>query len=57
MFEGIGKNELIVIAAISLLFFGGKKLPELGRGLGEVVGEFRKAFSEETPKKSNKNTK
>lgn len=38
----IGTTELILIAAIALLLFGGKKLPELMRGLGQGVREFKK---------------
>ncbi len=37
----IGTTEIIVIGAIALLFFGGKKLPELMRGLGKGVKEFK----------------
>ncbi len=57
MFDGIGQTELLVIALISLVFFGGKKLPELGRGLGDTIREFRKAFSDEEPKKKQEKTK
>ncbi|MBP9817233.1 twin-arginine translocase TatA/TatE family subunit [Candidatus Shapirobacteria bacterium] len=45
MFKSIGTTELIVLAVILLVLFGGKKLPELGRGGGEAIKEFRKAFS------------
>ena len=45
MFKSIGTTELIVLAVILLVLFGGKKLPELGRGVGEAIKEFRKAFS------------
>lgn len=37
----IGTTEIIVIGAIALLLFGGKKLPELMRGLGKGVKEFK----------------
>ncbi|OGM17960.1 preprotein translocase [Candidatus Woesebacteria bacterium RBG_19FT_COMBO_47_8] len=43
MIKGIGTTELIIIAVILLILFGGKKLPELGRGLGDSIKEFRKA--------------
>lgn len=43
MLRGIGTTELIIIAVILLLLFGGKKLPELGRGIGDAIKEFKKA--------------
>ena len=42
----IGTTEIIVIGAIALLLFGGKKLPELMRGLGKGVKEFKDGMSE-----------
>lgn len=38
----IGTTELMLIAGIALLLFGGKKLPEMMRGLGRGVSEFKK---------------
>lgn len=38
----IGTTELMLIAGIALLLFGGKKLPEMMRGLGQGVSEFKK---------------
>jgi len=46
MLEGIGTTELVVIALVLLVFFGGKKLPELARGIGDSIREFRKAAAE-----------
>lgn len=43
MLRGIGTTELIIIAVVLLILFGGKKLPELGKGLGDSVKELRKA--------------
>ena len=39
----IGGQELFLILLIVLIFFGAKKLPELARGLGQGIREFRKA--------------
>ena len=43
--EGLGGPELIMILFIVLLLFGANKLPELARGLGKSVREFKKATS------------
>ena len=40
---GLGTSEIIVVALILLLLFGGKKIPELMRGLGRGVKEFNNA--------------
>jgi sec-independent protein translocase protein TatA len=42
----IGTQELIVIFLIVLLLFGGKKIPEIARGLGKGLREFRRARDE-----------
>jgi sec-independent protein translocase protein TatA len=46
MFQHIGATELLIVAAILLVLFGGKKLPELARGVGDSIKEFRKAAKE-----------
>jgi sec-independent protein translocase protein TatA len=38
---GLGTTELIVIGAIVFLIFGAKRIPEIGKGLGGAVKEFR----------------
>ena len=43
---GIGFQELLVILLILLLLFGANKLPELARGLGKAIGEFKKSANE-----------
>lgn len=43
---GIGMQEMIVIFLIVLLLFGAKKIPELARGIGKGMGEFKKAKTE-----------
>ncbi len=42
----IGGQELVIIFVIVLLLFGAKKIPELARGLGKSMGEFKKAREE-----------
>lgn len=44
----IGTTELMLIAVIALLLFGGKKLPEMMRGLGQGVREFKKGTQDIT---------
>lgn len=47
MFKNIGTTEIIIIAVLILILFGGKKIPELMRGIGQSIKEFRKASKEE----------
>ena len=60
----LGGGEIVLVLAIALILFGGKKLPELAKGLGQGIREFKKATSnasvemhhaiEETPPASSK---
>jgi sec-independent protein translocase protein TatA len=43
---GLGMPELVVILGIAFLVFGGKKLPEIGAGLGRGISSFKKGLSE-----------
>ena len=43
MFNGLGTTEVIIIAIFVLVFFGAKRIPELARGLGQGIKEFRQA--------------
>lgn len=45
----IGTTELLLLGGLALLVFGGKKVPEMMRGLGQGVKEFKKGMQEETP--------
>ena len=45
---GLGMQEILVIALIVLLLFGGKKIPELMKGLGKGVKSFKEGMNEVT---------
>jgi sec-independent protein translocase protein TatA len=47
----IGFPELVVILGIAMLLFGANKLPEVGRGMGQAIHEFKKAMAGETDEK------
>jgi sec-independent protein translocase protein TatA len=44
---GLGYQELMIILVIVLLLFGAQKLPELARGLGKSMSEFKKGQNED----------
>lgn len=55
---GIGWGEIVVIALIVLLFFGGKKIPEMMKGLGKGVKSFKDGMNgKEEENKDNKEEK
>ncbi len=45
MFENIGGSEILVILLVVFIFFGPKKLPELGKNIGKGIKEFRNAMN------------
>ena len=47
---GIGTQEILIIALIILLLFGGKKIPELMRGLGKGVKSFKEGMNDQEGK-------
>lgn len=53
----IGTTELVLLSGLALLLFGGKKLPEMMRGLGQGVKEFKKGMKDvsEPEKKEDDN--
>jgi sec-independent protein translocase protein TatA len=44
MFRSIGFPELVVILVVAVLLFGGKKIPEVAKGLGEGIKNFKNAL-------------
>jgi sec-independent protein translocase protein TatA len=44
MFENIGGSEILVILLVVLIFFGPKKMPEMGKNIGKGIREFKKAM-------------
>jgi sec-independent protein translocase protein TatA len=50
----IGPWQIVLIVLVVLLLFGGKKIPELMRGLGQGMKEFKKATKDETKSEDDK---
>ncbi|HEU4495785.1 MAG TPA: twin-arginine translocase TatA/TatE family subunit [Flavobacterium sp.] len=50
----LGLTEILVIVAIVLLLFGGKKIPELMKGLGSGIKEFKNAAKDDQPSAAKK---
>ena len=53
---GLGPWELLIVLAVVLLIFGGKRLPELARGLGKSVTNFKAGLSEEQSEETETTT-
>ncbi|HEX5000467.1 MAG TPA: twin-arginine translocase TatA/TatE family subunit [Terriglobia bacterium] len=49
---GLGFSELVIIAIIVFMLFGAKRLPEMGRGIGEAITNFKKSMKSDDPKAS-----
>jgi len=50
---GLGPTELIIIAIIVILIFGAKRLPDIGKGLGGAIREFKNVKKELRPEKTS----
>jgi sec-independent protein translocase protein TatA len=54
MFRTIGPTELLIILVVAVLLFGGKKIPELAKGLGEGIKNFKSSVKTEEENKDEK---
>jgi len=57
MFQNIGVTEIIIILVVIMVLFGAKKLPEIGKGLGKSIREFKTSVSGEEEKESSSQPK
>jgi sec-independent protein translocase protein TatA len=53
----LGVPELLIIAVIVLFLFGAKRLPEMGKGIGEGIKNFKKSMKTEEPADKEKHEK
>jgi sec-independent protein translocase protein TatA len=57
VFRSIGFPELMVILVVAVLLFGGKKIPEVAKGLGEGIKNFKNALKTEDNDKKDDDKK
>ena len=57
MFENIGFGELLVILVVVLVLFGAKRIPELAKGLGKGISEFKKGLKDVEDEINSNDTK
>ena len=56
MFGSIGPTEILLILLIIVIIFGAKRLPELGRAMGEGIKNFKRSLSSKEEKKETEKT-
>lgn len=52
---GLGPTELVIVLIIILVLFGWNRLPQMGKGLGEGIRNFRQSIKEQTDEKNDVN--
>ena len=53
LFGPIGLPEMLIILVIIMLIFGASRLPEIGKGIGQGIKNFKSSMSEPDPKSKN----
>jgi len=53
----LGVQELLIILVIAVLIFGGKKIPEVAKGLGQGIRQFKDSLKEESEERTAENKK
>ena len=56
MFGSLGLPELLLILLIVIIIFGAGKLPQLGRGIGEGIRNFKNSLKGDSPSKDDKDS-
>lgn len=56
MFQNIGTGEILIIAIVLMVLFGGQKFPELAKGIAQAMKEFRDGLNEDDDEDSDKKT-
>lgn len=54
---GLGTTELVIIAFVIVLLFGGKRLPQLGKSMGSAITNFKKGLNSPKDEDESDNTK
>lgn len=57
MFQNIGTGEILIIAIVLMVLFGGQKFPELAKGISQAMKEFRSGLNDEDEEEPVKKTK
>lgn len=57
MFQNIGTGEIIIIAIVLMVLFGGQKFPELARGIAQAMKEFRAGLNDDDDEEDKKISK
>jgi sec-independent protein translocase protein TatA len=57
MFQNLGLSEILIIAIVLMVLFGGQKFPELAKGIAQAMREFRTALNDDEDEEKTKKKK